>query len=93
MLNLLDMAKSALRIKSNAYDEEIKDLIDACEKDLLLVGIASSHIKEDDALIKRAVVTYVKANFGFNEDSEKYLNAYLMIKMHLSLSGDYKEES
>lgn len=93
MLNLLDMAKSALRIKSNAYDEEIKDLIDACEKDLLLVGIASSRIKEDDALIKRAVVTYVKANFGFNEDSEKYLNAYLMIKMHLSLSGDYKEES
>ena len=92
MQEFLNSVKTALRIKSTAYDSEIIDLINACKGDLVLAGIASSHFDPDDALIKRAVITYCKANFGFNEESEKYMNAYLMIKMHLTLSADYKEE-
>lgn len=89
---LLQTVKNALRIKSSAFDNEISDLIDACEKDLIISGIASSRISPDDALIKRAVIIYCKANFGFNDDSEKFNQSYNMLKMHLSLSGDYTTE-
>lgn len=43
-----------------------------------------------DSLIKRAITLYVKANFGWdNPDAERLQQSYLMLKQHLSLSGDY----
>ena len=45
------------------------------------------------ALIKRAIILYCKANFGLdNKDSEKYNKSYDLLKQHLALSGDYKNE-
>jgi len=43
-----------------------------------------------DILIKRAIITYVKANFGWdNPDAERLQQSYVMLKQHLALSGDY----
>ena len=43
-----------------------------------------------DPLIKRAIITYVKANFGWNNpDAEKLKQSYEMLKSHLSLSAEY----
>ncbi|HZJ99434.1 MAG TPA: hypothetical protein VFC79_05490, partial [Tissierellaceae bacterium] len=43
-----------------------------------------------DVLIQRAITLYVKANFGWdNPDAERLQQSYLMLKQHLSLSGDY----
>lgn len=43
-----------------------------------------------DPLIKRAIIVYVKANFGWdNPDSDKLRQAFVMLKQHLALSGDY----
>jgi hypothetical protein len=85
---LIDDVKVNLRIKSAAFDAaEIQPIIDACKIDLKLSGV--NKIEESDPLTQRAVVLYVKANFGFSADSERYQKAYDMLKSSMALSGDY----
>jgi len=87
---LLDDAKLALRISSSAFDSEISDLIDAAKADLQLSGVDETKLIDTDPLIKRAVMTYVKANFGFdNPDADRLCAAYDMLKAHLTLSVEY----
>lgn len=86
---LLEECKELLRTKSSSYDTEILDLIDACEIDLKISGIK---VYIDDPIIKRAIKIYVKANFGIeNKDFEKLMKAYDLLKIHLGLSGDYRD--
>lgn len=90
---LLDDVKLALRISSSAFDTEITDLIDAAKADLKLSGVIAEKVDEDppDTLIKRAITVYAKANFGWdNPDAERLQQAYDMLKMHLSLSAEYR---
>lgn len=88
---MLEKVKLALRIKSNKLDEEITDLIEACKIDLSLSGVRK--IEDTDPLIQQAVKLYCKANFGLeNKDSEKYQKSYDMLKISLSLCGDYNVE-
>ncbi|MBT2722311.1 head-tail connector protein [Bacillus sp. ISL-46] len=85
---MLDKIRKSLRITHNALDDEIQDLIDGAILDLQLSGVKKTD--SDDPLIIRAVTTYCKANFGFdNPDSEKLNQAYTSLKIHLSLAGDY----
>lgn len=85
---MLVAIRNALRIKNTVFDEEITDLINACKLDLSISGIKI--IDDADPLIKQAVKTYVKANFGLdNKDGEKYMESYEAIKRHLALCGDY----
>lgn len=96
---MLDKVKTALRVKSAAFDGEIEGLIAACKADLRLVGIQFEETSEQDEeppaekagdpLIERAIILYVKGNFGYFEDGEKYQRAYDCLKCSLSLAGDY----
>lgn len=83
--------KIALRISHGALDTELSDLIESARYDLALSGVSSEKTKDDtDPLIKRAIITYCKANFGLeNKDSEKYQRSYESLKNHLTLAGDY----
>lgn len=86
---MLEAVKLALRISNPAYDDEIIDLIEAARLDLKLSGVNFTN-EDEDALIKRAIITYCKANFGYdNEEADRFQNAYLLLKQHLSLAGDY----
>jgi len=85
---MLAKVKKYLRITNIAFDDEIQDLIDGALSDLQLSGVVN--VVETDSLIIRAVVTYCKANFGWdNPDSEKLQMSYEMLKQHLTLSGEY----
>ena len=87
---MLEEIKKYLRISNTAYDAEITDLIEAAKADLRLSGVIN--IDETDALIKRAVSTYVKANFGWNNpDVDKLQNSYNLLKGHLTFSAEYTE--
>jgi uncharacterized phage protein (predicted DNA packaging) len=88
---MLDNVKVALRVSHTALDTEIIDLIAAARQDLILSGVLSAKANSDtDTLIKRAIVTYVKAHFGYdNPDFERLVSAYNSIKVHLTLAGDY----
>lgn len=88
---MLDDVKVALRIAHSATDTEINDLIASARQDLLLAGVTASKANSNtDALVKRSIVTYVKAYYGMdNPDHERLVLAYEKLKTHLTLSGDY----
>lgn len=88
---MLAKIKTLLRITNSAYDAEITDLIAAATADLVLSGVLESKATDDtDALIVRAISTYCKANFGWdNPASEKLQVSYEMLKKHLTMSRDY----
>ena len=94
----LDAVKTALRVKSAAYNDEVSGVIAAAFADLKRVGVkvpewdaASGEPLAVDPLLHRAVILYAKANFGYSDDSEKYNQAYEYLKCALSLAGDYIE--
>ena len=95
---LIDDIKQTLRITTSALDTEVNDIIESAKADLILSGILKSKTEEDvidgfDSLIKRAIILYVKANFGLdNTDSDKYQKAYDSLKTHLALSQEYTIE-
>lgn len=84
-----------LRISHAQLDSEITDLIGAARADLLLGGIIPGKVNDEtDALIRRAIVIYVKAEFGLdNADSVKYHESYELLKRHLMLSSEYTGEA
>ena len=85
---LLETVKVALRLSTTAFDTlEITPLISACKLDLKLAGV--NVVDEADPLIVRAVTLYIKGNFGYSNDSEKFQKAYEMLKNSLALAGDY----
>lgn len=55
---MLNNIKLALRISTDSFDEELRDLINACKSDLKLSGI--TNIDEDDSLIKGLLSYIVK---------------------------------
>jgi hypothetical protein len=85
---MLEEARKILRLSTEAFDDEINGLIDAGKDDLQLVGINVSDNLEKP-LIKRAVLTYVKAHFGQNP-KERFLGDYIMQKLALRDSGEYR---
>jgi len=87
----LDDVKVALRITNIAFDGEVADLIAAARLDLTLSGVTDTKANDDtDSLIKRAILIYVKANFGWaNPDADRLQISYNLLKMHLSMTIEY----
>ena len=71
---LIDDVKVACRVTSTAFDTELGDLIKAAFKDLGVSDIQENVLTTTgtDELVKQAVITYCKMNFGFQ--SESYYN-------------------
>lgn len=85
---LLDDVKTGLRVTVDDFDSEIQGLIEACKADLEQTGLYE--VDEEDDLIKRAIILYCKANFGYdNPEADRFNESYKMLKNHLSMSSDY----
>lgn len=96
-MSLIGEVKVANRITSDdlGIETELDGLIDAAKQDLIIAGVDETKVNtlEVDPLIKRAIIIYTKAHFGFdNPDYERLERAYLSLKQHLSLAGDYRAE-
>ncbi len=93
MVKLLDDVKTALRFSGTSLDTEIQDLIEAAKADLQLSGVHPDKISITDPLIKRAIVVYCKAHFGYEDpqQAERFGQSYAMLKQHLTLSAEYTE--
>ena len=87
----LAAGRLSIRTKSTAFDGEIVDLIRAAREDLALGGVLPERARDEaDPLIKRAIMNYIKAEFGLdNEDADKYRAAYERLKVSLAMSSDY----
>jgi len=93
VVKLLDDVKDALRLSGTDLDIEVQDLIDAAKADLQLSGVHADKIVDTDPLIKRAVIVYCKAHFGYEEpaQAELFMKSYNALKVHLALSREYTE--
>lgn len=86
---MLESAKNALRENGNASDAEIQDLIDAAKADLSLSGVHMDKINDYDPIIKRAIILYCKAHYGYDDMGERFAQSYESLKNHLTLSTEY----
>ena len=84
---MLEMVKTALRIKTNVYDSELTYLIAAAQLDLGIAGVVLP--AEMDGIVQRAIITYCKMSFGLPEDYEDLKRSYDEQKAQLSNSTGY----
>lgn len=88
MENMIKKIKLARRIKTDAFDEEIRDLIEEAIADLGVAGVQGAL---HDPLIRRAVRTFCLLNFGQPEAYDKLKAAYDEQKAQLSMKTGYTD--
>lgn len=86
---MLEKVKLALRIKTDAYDTELTDLIDSAQLDLGIAGVVIPD--EIDALVTKAIITYCKMSFGLPEDYDRLKKSYDEQKAQLSNATGYTD--
>lgn len=86
---MLDLVKMALRITTDAYDAELEALIKAAFLDLGLAGVDPFTEATADDLVKLAVMTFCKLNFGLPDDADRLKDAYDLQKAALSMATGY----
>ena len=97
---MLGSVKKALRISTNAFDDELLLLIIGGVNDLLLTGISFDYTpvivqnvvtdyKIDDVLVKRAVITYCRCNFGLPDEYDRLKRSYDEQKAQLMSNHGY----
>jgi len=86
---ILDDVKSVLRVDGTDFNTEINDLIASALADMVSSGVVASAAVTTDPLVKMAVMTYCKANFDSNKNSEKLQLIYEGIRDKLSLLSEY----
>ncbi len=91
---LIDDVRSYLRIDASdtSFDVEIQDLIGAVQTELIDVGVDPTLVgSATDSLIKKAITTYSKANFGYDTDNaEAFASSYEKLKIYLMNSSTYQ---
>lgn len=86
MTDLLTLVKMALRIKTDAFDDELNSLISAALLDLNVAGVEPEEL---DELVRRAICTYCKMNFGLPEDYDRLKLSYDEQKAQMSNATNY----
>jgi hypothetical protein len=86
---MLEKVKMALRITTNAYDDELNDLISAAQTDLGIAGVVLPETL--DAICQRAIITYCKLHFGEPDDYDRLKASYDEQKAQLSMATGYTE--
>lgn len=78
---LIEAAKLRVRkSQSNYLDDDIVSLCEVAIADLKRIGVDDKFLSDcADPLIREAVLTYVKANYGNNPDSERLMFSYNML--------------
>lgn len=85
-LILVEKVKRDLRISHSKLDEDIQDNIEACKLDMERVGI---NPLKSDLLMEKAIKLYCRWQYNFENQADRYMNAYQSLRNALSLCGDY----
>ena len=88
---LITAARGWLRIGTKSRNDEIKQVMDACLIDLKNGGVVV--IDTDDPAIQQAMKLFLKSQFGYDNNAERFGKAYEFMKASLALSGDYNTEA
>lgn len=87
MDKLVTKARIALRLTSTGYDDQLDLLIKAAKQDLSIAGVT---LPDDlDAISEMAILTYVMAHFGQQENYDKLKASYDEKKAQLQTATGY----
>lgn len=86
---MLLLVKTALRITTTQFDDELEHLIDSALLDLGFGGMKAIEKAEADDVVKQAIVTYCKMNFGLPEDYDRLKRSYDEQKAQLGTATGY----
>jgi len=86
----MEAVKRALRLRTDAYNEELLDLIAAAQKDLALAGVTMEDA-ETNALMRRAIVTYCRMHFGSPDDYDRLKASYDEQKAQMQMATGYTD--
>lgn len=89
-INVLQTAKTALRITKTGYDQQITGLIESAKLDLGIAGVEYAVL---DELLTTAIVTYVRMNFGSPADYDRLKRSYDEQKAQLMVASGYTDWS
>ncbi|MBM7607570.1 putative phage protein (predicted DNA packaging) [Lysinibacillus composti] len=91
---MLEKVKGSLRIDGPEHDDELTGLIETAKALLKEAGVTQTKVNDDtDPLIRKAVITYCKAEFGTDEKAgEKFAWSFEEMKKLLSLLATYTTE-
>lgn len=79
--------KMALRITTDAFDEEINDLMEAARLDLGIAGVENTTVS--DPLVLRAVTTYCRLHFGAPDEYDRLKASYDEQKAQMGMATGY----
>lgn len=86
-MEILAAVKLALRVSTSAFDSELNDLIAAALIDLRQAGITNDDVM--DPMIRRAVITFCRLNFGQPDDYDRLKKSYDEQKGQLGMATGY----
>lgn len=86
---LIQEAKLARRLKTDAFDSQVESLLQAAFLDL---GVAGVQIPDSlDALVKQAAITYFLMNFGEPDNYDRLKASYDEQKAQLATCTGYTD--
>ena len=85
----LNKIKLSMRITTDAFDDEIGDLMNAALADLGIAGADGEGVNITDPLVLRAVTTYCQMHFGLPDDYDRLKASYDEQKAQLSMATGY----
>lgn len=84
---MLEKVKLALRITTDAFDDQLNDLIAAAELDLGIAGVVVP--SPLDELVTLAIITYCKVHFGEPDNYDRLKASYDEQKGQLMIATGY----
>lgn len=89
---MLGLVKMALRITTDAFDDELTQLISSAVIDLGFGGMVDTiTVQNADSVVKQAIITYCKMNFGLPEDYDRLKRSYDEQKAQLGTATNYTD--
>lgn len=85
----LTKIKTAMRITTTAFDDEITDLVNAALADLRIAGVRGTNVALSDPLVLRAVITYCRLSFGEPDEYDRLKRSYDEQKAQMSMATGY----
>ena len=90
---MLEKIKQSLRIDGEEHDDELSDLIQAAKREIIEVGASPEKVIDTDELIIRACTLYCKANFGYDDEKERFTQLFERLLVKLALLSSYKVDA
>lgn len=88
---MLELIKTALRVTTDAFDDEIQVYIDDCIKSMNKLGVVAATADTNDPQIMTAVMAYCKWKFGHSDEKDAWQHIYEEKLAELKMQSGYTD--